>query len=138
MTVKRQKHPKTWLFILLVVLTFLLPLSAHALTQITLEWDPVLESDVAGYRVFSRLVDEAYDYNTPLWEGFDTSCVIDFPDDELIWYFVVRAFDTQGFESINSNEVCYRCPAHGHTLNDSDGGTFESDDTGCFVDCMPF
>jgi len=136
LTIKRQNYLNSRLLVLLIFLTLLLSLPSHALTEITLEWLPVTEPNVAGYRVFSRLDEEAYDYGMPLWEGAETSCVIDFPEDEITWYFVVRVFDEEGYESIDSNEVCYRCFTYDHVLNNDNDGPVESD-TGCFVRCLP-
>ncbi len=52
---------------------------------------------------------ENYDYAEPVWEGSQTSCVIDIPDEEPLYYFVVHAVSTTGSMSPSSNEVCYGC-----------------------------
>lgn len=69
-----------------------------------MEWSPNSEPDLAGYRVFCRAEGAGYNYTAPAWEGTDTTCTIS----DLgagTYYFVARAFDTEGFESGNSNEV---------------------------------
>ncbi len=97
---------------------------AHS-AQLTLAWSPNGESDIAGYRVFSREQGQAYDYNDPAWEGWidpgpdepwknevdedNPSCTIDL-EDGATYCFVVRAFDTSENESSNSNEACWTPP----------------------------
>ena len=75
--------------------------------QLGFEWDPNPEPDVAGYRVFSRLPGEDYNYENPDWEGSDNFCSIFVDDEDAFYLFVVRAFDEDGFESEDSNEVVY-------------------------------
>lgn len=94
-------------FILLMfTFLFLLIPNASAVTQVSLQWDPNTESDLAGYRVFCREQSQSYDYADPCWEGIDTSCTIFDLDETKTYCFVARAFDTQEFESENSVEVC--------------------------------
>jgi len=92
-----------------VTLFFLLIFSPNssASTQVTLEWSPNSETDLAGYRVYSREEGQSYDYANPAWEGEETTCTIYDMDETKTYYFVVRAFDTEGFESDDSNEVCF-------------------------------
>jgi len=78
--------------------------------QLNFEWDPNPEPDIAGYRVFSRLAGEAYDYDHPDWEGQDAFCSLWIDNEEADYFFVVRAYDTDGFESDDSNEVAYTPP----------------------------
>ena len=85
---------------------FFFNLDASAATQISLEWAPNTELDLAGYRVFCREQSQSYDYLNPSWEGTDTSCTIYNLDETKTYCFVARAFDTEGFESENSVEVC--------------------------------
>jgi len=75
--------------------------SAH---QVVLEWSPNTESDLAGYRIFYRAEGSNYNYASPAWEGTATTCTISNLGDGT-YYFVARAFDTEGLESGNSNEV---------------------------------
>jgi len=98
-------------FVALAPILFLSPQNVYAV-DVTLAWDPNSEEDLAGYRVFCRAEGQSYDYSSPVWEGTDTSCTIDETiyelDDSITYYFVVRAFDTSGNESGDSNEVCYQ------------------------------
>jgi hypothetical protein len=112
---------------------------ANAWTQVTLAWSPNSEPDLAGYRVFSRLEGEDYDYDFPVWEGTETTCTIDILDENLPNYLVVRAFDTEGYESADSNEVCYNCsPSKIHSLNQRDfiDENGHPSSSGCFIDSL--
>ena len=77
-----------------------------ATTQASFTWDPNPEPDVAGYRIFSHEINQHYDYTNPSWEGTDTYCTIYDLDESKAYCFVARAFDTEGFESEDSVEVC--------------------------------
>jgi len=78
--------------------------------DITLAWDASSSEadpdvDVDGYRMFVRKAEEAYNYNTPAWEGEGLTCTLEgLPDVDL--FFVVRAYNKDG-ESNNSNEEFY-------------------------------
>ena len=86
-------------------LLFLVP-DTSAATQASFEWEPNTESDLAGYRIFYREQIQSYDYANPSWEGTDTYCTIYDLDESKTYFFVVRAFDYEGYESENSIEVC--------------------------------
>jgi PKD domain/K319L-like, PKD domain len=94
-----------WFILLTLNFLFFFVLDSSAATQVSLAWDPNSEPDLAGYRVFCREQSQSYDYANPSWEGTDTYCIIYDMDETKTYYFVVRAFDTKGFESGNSNEV---------------------------------
>jgi hypothetical protein len=94
----------------LVTFAIILFLSPHNVysADVTLAWDPNGEEDLAGYRIFYREEGQSYNYSDPAWEGTETTCTIYDLDNETIYCFVVRAFDTSANESGDSNEVCYR------------------------------
>ena len=75
--------------------------------QVQLTWDANTESDLAGYRVFFHKTGDSYDYSSPNWSGPENRCIIENLDEESGYYFVVRAFNTSGAESGDSNEVYY-------------------------------
>jgi hypothetical protein len=77
-----------------------------ATTQVTLAWDENNEPDLAGYCVYIRQSDEAYNYDSHSWKGSESSCTIYNLIDTVDYCFVVRAFDTVGNESADSNEIC--------------------------------
>ncbi|MCK5194127.1 MAG: hypothetical protein KAQ71_09975, partial [Desulfobulbaceae bacterium] len=70
-----------------------------------MEWSPNDEPDLAGYRIFCREEGQTFDYTTPCWEGIANSCTIYDLDETRTYYFVARAFDTEGFESGDSAVV---------------------------------
>jgi hypothetical protein len=77
---------------------------------------------LVGYRVFSREEGHSYDYTNPSLEVAATSCDINL-DENKTYYFVVRAFDTKGFESGNSNEVCFERVTTVETRTQLESGT---------------
>jgi hypothetical protein len=94
-----------WFILLTLNFLFFFNLDASAATQVSLEWSPNSESTLAGYKVFSREQSQSYDYANPSWEGTNTYCTINNLDETKGYYFVARAFNTQGLESGNSEEV---------------------------------
>jgi len=91
--------------------------------DITLQWTPNSEPDVAGYKVYYREQHQIYDYNAPYWETIEPKCTIYDLDTTKTYYFVVRAFDNDGVTSSNSNEVMLQEGAPVNSVgNDVDGG----------------
>ena len=96
-----------FLFIILALnFTFFTIPVASAATQASFAWDPNSESDLAGYRIFSRERNQSYNYANPSWQGTNTYSTIYDLDESKSYCFVVRAFDTEGFESEDSIEAC--------------------------------
>lgn len=79
--------------------------SAHAI-DVNLKWSPNNEPNLAGYQVFYCQEGHSYNYNNPYWETTDSMCNIYDLDETKTYYFIVRAFSTEGFQSRDSNEVC--------------------------------
>lgn len=101
--------------------------------DISLQWFPSNEPDLAGYRVFYREETQSYDYENPYWESIDPLCDFYDLDETKTYYFVVRAFDINGLESANSNEVLLvegipvnQSPTENTINSEGDGG-------GCFI-----
>lgn len=93
-------------FLLTIALfVFFIPNSSGS-TQVTLEWSPNSEPDLAGYLIFCREQGQNYNYESPCWEGTDTTCTIYDLDETKTYFFVGRAVDTEGFQSGDSNEAC--------------------------------
>lgn len=100
------------IIILVVILVGILVTSssAYAATDVHFLWEPNSEPDLAGYRIFRRLPGEQYDYTSPVVDipcgANDSTCARGFdplvPDGTYFW--VVRAYDTEGYESEDSNE----------------------------------
>ncbi|MFO7554711.1 MAG: fibronectin type III domain-containing protein [Desulfobacterales bacterium] len=101
--------------------------------DVTLQWTPNNEPDLAGYRVFYREEDQSYDYENPYWESIDPVCTIYDLDEIKTYYFVVRAFDTNGSESADSNEVLLMegVPVNQTPTENISSG--DGDDIGCFI-----
>ena len=78
--------------------------AAHAL-QVTLGWEVPVTGPPDGYRVFSRLEGQSYDYGEPVWEDSATICTLSDLQDTTS-HFVVRAYNSYG-ESDDSNAVTY-------------------------------
>jgi len=81
--------------------------NSFASTQVMLEWTSNSEPDLTGYKVFCREEGQSYDYANPSWEGTDNYCTIYDLDETKTYCFVARAYDTEGFESADSDEVCH-------------------------------
>ena len=105
----RPQFPFQFRTSLLVLTSILLTLIAlppgAAAFDVTLIWRANDEPDLAGYRVYLRQEDEAFDYDRPEWEGPEAECVIQDLHEDIHYYFVVRAFDTAGNESGDSVEI---------------------------------
>lgn len=95
----------TWKFLLLFSFLFFCFIKSSYAIDVTLQWDPNIEPDLAGYKVFHRMEGQSHNYANPSWEGIDSTCTIYNLDETKPYYFVVRAYNTKGVESSNSNEV---------------------------------
>jgi len=95
-----------WNYLLIfILLLFCFVTSGYAI-DVSLKWTPNNESNLAGYTVFYRQEGQSYNYTNPYWETTDPTCTIYGLDETQTYYFIVRAFSTEGFQSDNSNEVC--------------------------------
>jgi len=91
-------------FSLSLFLFFYFVTLGHAV-DVSFQWDQNTDFDLAGYRVFCREMGQSYNYTNPSWEGTDTTCTIYDLDQTKTYYFVSRAFDIYGLESMDSNEL---------------------------------
>jgi hypothetical protein len=116
----------------LIFLSFCLAATVHAI-DITLQLTSNNEPDLAGYRTFYREGSQSYDYEHPYWESIDPVCTIYDLDETKTYYFVVRAFDMNGLESADSNEVLLN---EGIPVNQFPIDNISSDgrnEIGCFI-----
>jgi hypothetical protein len=90
--------------LLIAALAFLLA-AGGALASVTLAWDPNLEPDVAGYRLYYGAVSGTY--SQMLDVGPATVATIAGLDKDTPYYFVVTAINLQGQESAPSDEVMF-------------------------------
>ena len=103
---KKFKILTTWNYLLFFILLFFCFVTSGYATDVTLKWTPNNEPNLAGYTVFYREEGQSYNYTSPYWETTDPMCTIYELDETKTYYFTVRAFSTEGFQSSNSNEVC--------------------------------
>jgi len=94
-----------WFILFTLNFLFFLTVNCFATTQASFEWDLNSEQDLAGYRVYCREEGQLYNYDNPIWEGTSTNCTIYDLDETKTYYFVSRAFNNYGLESIDSNEL---------------------------------
>lgn len=115
-----------------IFLSFYFATTVYAI-DITLQWAPNSEPNLAGYRAFYREEGQAYDYENPYWESIDPVCTIYDLDETKTYYFVVRAFDTNGSESANSNEVLLNEGIPVNQLPIENISSDDRNDVGCFI-----
>ena len=96
------------IFLIFSFFFFLPPKVLSETVDVSLSWDENTKSELVGYRLFHRLDGQNYDFNTPIWHGTSTNCVISNLAANTAHYFIVRAYGKSGIESSNSNEVVYR------------------------------
>jgi Fibronectin type III domain len=124
---------KRWIglqLMLLFLLCFCVVSPLYAM-DITLRWAPNDEPDLAGYKVFYREEGQSYNFNVPCWESTEAECTVYDLDETKTYYFVVRAFDSEGNTSNNSNEVALKA---GTAVNSADNGASTGGGGGgCFI-----
>ncbi len=95
--------------IITILLLFLSsPVYAINPNQVTLEWDPVTDPALAGYRVHGGTSSGNYGLFS-MDVGNWTSCIAGDLKDNQAYYFAVTAYSIYGEESDYSNEVCISC-----------------------------
>ena len=138
------------LVLILSLVLFLSVGSTVTAKELRLSWDCNSEPNIAGYKVYCRLATEDFDYDRPAWYGPENSCVIGDLEDNTNYYFIVRAYNTNGEESEDSEEVEYDYESGSFLsvgINMSDGYGTNSLTTGltngsaggggsCFIDAL--
>ncbi len=81
---------------------------AFAGTSVTFEWDANTETDLAGYRLYQSTTVGVYTFGSgneaaEILVGTETVMLENIPSGTYFW--VVTAYDTEGNESLPSNEV---------------------------------
>ena len=126
--------------IIIIFAIALTPISSLADCRVTLQWDAVNDTSIAGYCIYLRVEGGSYDYDWPEWQGTSTQHEVPDLDEDTVYYFVVRAYDENGNESVDSNEVQFiyngSSNAPGSPTNTSNDGGGESSSGGCFIDSM--
>jgi len=101
--------------------------------DVTLQWDPNSEPDIAGYKIYYGV--ESGNYTTTLDVGNFTSCVISELDPGQSYFFAATAYNTDNYESDYSNEVSYTGPPT-NTINEppvADAGPMQTVSEGTVV-----
>ncbi|MDH3835116.1 MAG: fibronectin type III domain-containing protein [Desulfobacteraceae bacterium] len=104
-TNKKLNRLNTWNHFLFFILLFFCFVTSGYAIDVTLNWTPNNESNLAGYAVFYRQEGQSYNYTNPYFETTEPTCTVYDLDENQTYYFIVRAFSTEGFQSANSNEV---------------------------------
>jgi hypothetical protein len=123
--------------IILPVILFFLPFTAYSDYEITFQWD-ASDSGVSGYRLYGREAGHFYDYDE-FWcqtDSPDTQCTIEELDENTTYYFIVRAFDEDGNESADSNEVVFRYGSPAASDINPSGSGGGSGSAGCFLEAL--
>ena len=135
-------HSKLTSALIAIILLIASPALVFA-RDVTLAWDPNTESNLAGYRIYARETGDTYNYNYPEWQGTDAQCTLTGFDEYASYYFVVRAVDSEGNESGDSNEV-YLASVTSSDSSSSDSSTLTNATSsdggggggGCFIDSL--
>ena len=96
---------------LIILAIILLASTSFAATDVSFRWDANSEPDLAGYRLYRSDTSGAYTQGAFIKEipcaANDTACaaVTDEGVPDGVYYWVVTAYDTEGLESVWSNEV---------------------------------
>ena len=103
----RLRNIRILYYLLFSISSFTLTLtSAIAFAgTLTLAWDPNLEPDVAGYKVYYGT--QSRDYIHVVDIGHQTSCTISGLTSGEVYYFAVTAYDIDNNESAFSVEITY-------------------------------
>ena len=99
--------------------------------HLTLEWDPNVEEDLAGYIVYYGTASRNYKYDVDI--GDQTSCTISGLAEGKRYYFAVTAYDEEGNESTFSREVVYPSIPEAETSGASGASGGGGGGGGCFV-----
>ena len=94
-------------FIAIVAILFLSPVYSHTANaaDVTLEWDPNPEPDIAGYEVYYGV--SSRNYSEMIDVGNFTICTIGNLETGVTYYFAAKAYNTDGYRSDYSDEVTY-------------------------------
>ena len=95
---------KRFLVLLLVLLLVLAMAGTAGAANVMLQWAPVTEPDLDGYKIYQGTEPGVYGEPIPVGADMDGYTVMDLPDN-VVLYFSVTAFDKGGNESDKSNEV---------------------------------
>ena len=84
-------------YAIIALTMFMLSATFSAAGTISMQWDPVPDSDLSGYRIYYGNVSGNYDQSVDV--GNVTSYTLTGLADCTMWYAAVKAYDTEGLES---------------------------------------
>lgn len=87
---------------------------AHAQSSVTLGWNAVAGTDIAGYNLYYGRASRSY--TTRVQAGNATSATASALTAGATYYFAVTAYDTSGLESDYSSEITYTVPVGAPTV----------------------
>jgi hypothetical protein len=93
---------------------YALPFSAAHAASVDLEWDPNIEPELAGYKIYWGT--SSGNYTSSIDVGETTTYTLSGLDEGKTYYFAATAYDGDGNESGYSNQISYAIP-----FGDSDG-----------------
>ena len=96
------------LIVIFLIALFCLLSSLSNAAEVTLQWDPKAEPDLAGYRLYYGTSSGNYQVNFDV--GNSTSTTVNLYQDDTTYYFAVTAYDTHGNESDFSLEASFYVP----------------------------
>ena len=140
-------------FTLLIFSIFFCFVSPVYAVDVTLAWSPNTEADLEGYRLYYKMGINGAPYNgvgategdAPITIWMDELYNPDQPEftihgleENETYYFVLTAYDVDGYESACSEEVSFNSADYdtiaGENLNDLIGdGSFDGGGGGCFI-----
>ena len=102
-----------WRYLVFLIVMFLAWCTPAYAVDVTLQWDANTESDLAGYKVYYKTETSGPDYNgtgafegsSPIDVGNVTQYTLTDLDEDVIYFFAVKAYNTTQQESGFSNEV---------------------------------
>lgn len=95
----------------------------HFIAAATLIWQPNLEGDLAGYKIY--IGEKSKQYNTVLNVGKRTRYSLESLSRDKTYYLAVTAYDVNGNESPYSHEVVLPATTGGNVTPPSNEGTLE-------------
>jgi len=96
---------KKMLRTMLLIVLGLFCVGARARASVTLGWDPVTTSPVAGYRLYQGTVSEGYTTNFDV--GNMAQRTVSGLSNGVTYYFAVTSYSTNGLESDFSGEIAF-------------------------------
>ena len=97
---------KTFITIMLMLLIFVA--TSVMAADVTLQWDPNSEPDLAGYKIYYGTASRTY--GEPIDVGNVTTYTAKDLEPGTKYYFAATAYNEDGYESDYSNEVMWGIP----------------------------